>query len=329
MPANLTPQYAKAEEEYKHAKTPEDKLACLKKMYSVMPKHKGTEKLQAELKSKMSALKDEMEREKKSGKKGVSYKIPKQGAGQVVIVGAPNVGKSRLLSRLTKATPEVAAYPFTTREPHPGMMPWQDVFVQLVDTPPITADFMEGYVSSMVRGADAALLMVDLGDDDGPSQADDVLHRLAQAKTVLTGKPPKEHEDPTIEHIKTMVVANKLDLPGAADRLEFVRELLGELFPIHAIAAETGQGLEELRDAIYRFLHVIRVYTKEPGKPADMEAPFTCPTGSTLLELAALVHRDFAEKLKSARIWGTGVYDGQTIKRDHVLHDKDVVELHI
>ncbi len=329
MPANLTPQYAKAEEEYKHAKTSEEKLACLKKMYSVMPKHKGTEKLQAELKSKMSALKDEMEREKKSGKKGVSYKIPKQGAGQVVIVGAPNVGKSRLLSRLTKATPEVAAYPFTTREPHPGMMPWQDVFVQLVDTPPITADFMEGYVSSMVRGADAALLMVDLGDDEGPSQADDVLRRLAQAKTVLTDKTPTEQEDPSIERIKTMLVANKLDQPGARERLEFVREFFGQRFPIQAIAAETGQGLEELRDAIYRFLHVIRVYTKQPGKPADLEAPFTCPTGSTLLELAALVHRDFAEKLKSARIWGTGVYDGQTIKRDHVLHDKDVVELHI
>ncbi len=329
MPANLTPQYAKAEEEYKHAKTPEEKLACLKRMYSVMPKHKGTEKLQADLKSRMAELKDEVEREKKSGKKGVSYKIPKQGAGQVIVVGGPNAGKSRLLTRLTKAAPEVAAYPFTTREPHPGMMPWEDVFVQLIDTPPITADFMEGYLSSMVRGADAALLMVDLGEDDGATAADDVLTRLQQAKTILVGQLPAENPDQAIQHVKTMLVANKIDLPGAQGRLEMVRELFGQRFPIHAISAEHGQGLEDLRNAIYRFLKVIRVYTKEPGKPPDLSAPFSCPEGSTLLEMAALVHRDFADKLKTARIWGTGVYDGQTVKRDHVMQDRDIVELHI
>jgi ribosome-interacting GTPase 1 len=341
MPANLTPQYSEAEEQYKRAQTPEEKLACLKKMYSLLPKHKGTEKLQADLKTKMSDLKEEVEQAKKAPKKGVSYKIPRQGAGQVMILGGPNAGKSRLLSRLTKATPEVAAYPFTTREPQPGMMAWEDVSVQLIDTPPITKDFMEGYLSSMVRGADAALLLVDLGDDDGPSLADDVLQRLAETKTLLEGAPAApvpadqagQSEDTTIDHrivrVKTMLVANKIDLPGASERLEFVRELYGDRFPIHVISAEHGQGLEDLRTAIYRFLNVIRVYTKQPGKPPDMDAPFTCPVGSTLLELAALVHRDFAEKLKHARIWGTGVYDGQTVKRDHVLHDKDIVELHM
>src|ERR671922_2443128 len=172
MAANLTPQYLEAEAEYKKAQTPEEKLACLKRMYTLLPKHKGTEKIQADLKTKMSNLKDEVEQAKKAPKKGVSYKIPKQGAGQVVILGAPNVGKSRLLSRLTKAQPEVAAYPFTTREPQPGMMPWEDVAVQLIDTPPITADFMEGYLSSMVRGADATALLVDLGDDDGAQHAE-------------------------------------------------------------------------------------------------------------------------------------------------------------
>lgn len=329
MPANLTPQYAKAEEEYKQAKTPQERLECLKRMFAAMPKHKGTEKLQADLKTKMSVLKDEIEHEKKSGKKGVSYKIPKQGAGQVILVGGPNVGKSRLLTRLTHATPEVAAYPFTTREPHPGMMPWEDVFVQLVDTPPITGDFMEGYLSGMVRGADAALLMVDLGDDDGPTAADDVIRRLAETKTILVGQAPAAPADESVQNIKTLLVANKTDLPGASERLEMVRELFSDRFPIMVISAEHGEGLEELRNALYRFLNVIRVYTKQPGKPPDMEAPFTCPAGSTLIEMAALVHRDFADKLKHARIWGTGVYDGQTVKRDHVMHDKDVVELHV
>jgi small GTP-binding protein len=330
MAANLTPQYLEAEAEYKKAQTAEERLACLKKMWSLLPKHKASEKLQAELKKKMSDTREEVERERKSPKKaGVSYKIPKQGAGQYVILGAPNVGKSRLLTRLSRATPEVAPYPFTTREPHAGMMEWEDVRVQLIDTPPVTADYLENYLSSMVRSADAALLLVDLGDDDGPFAAEAVVEKLAQVKTRLVGELPETVEDPSVEYVKTLLVANKSDLSGAADRLDVVRELFGSRFPIHVLSAETGAGLEELRTAIYRFLNVIRVYTKKPGKPPDMQSPYTCPAGSTLLELAGLVHRDFTEKLKSARIWGTGVYDGQTVTREHVLHDKDVVELHV
>src|SRR5262249_31241257 len=151
-------------------------------------------------------------------------------AGQYVLVGAPNAGKSRLLSRLSRATPEVAPYPFTTREPHAGMMDWEDARVQLIDLPPVTADYMEGYVSSMVRSADAALLLVDLGDDDGPFGAEAALERLTQTKTVLAGQTLATSEDPSVQHVKTFLVANKIDLPGAPDRLEVVRELFGERF---------------------------------------------------------------------------------------------------
>jgi ribosome-interacting GTPase 1 len=330
MAANLTPQYLEAEAEYKKAQTPEERLACLKRMYSLLPKHKASEKLQADLKTKMSDLREEVEQAKKSPKKaGISHKIPKQGAGQYVILGGPNAGKSRLLTRLTPATPEVAPYPFTTHEPRPGMMDWEDVRVQLIDTPPITADYLEGYVQSMVRNADAALLVVDLGDDDGPFAAEAVVERLAQTKTILMGKPPAIVEDPSVHHTRTILIANKIDLDGGKDRLEIVREMFGQRFPLHVVSAEHGAGMEELRTAIYRFLNVIRVYTKHPGKPPDLTSPFTCPAGSTLVELAGLVHRDFITNLKSARIWGTGVFDGQSVARDHVLHDKDVVELHI
>lgn len=330
MAVNLTPQYHEAEAAYKKARTGEEKLECLKKMWVELPKHKASEKLQAELKTKISELRDEVEHEKKGGKKGgVSHKVPKQGAGQVILLGGPNVGKSRLLTRLTRATPEVAPYPFTTREPHIGMMEWEDVRVQMIDTPPITADFLEGYLSSMVRNADAAVLLLDLGDDDGPFVAEAVIDRLAQSKTILVGKAPEVIEDPTIDYCKTMLVGNKSELPGADDRLEIVKEMFGSRYPLRVLDAESGKGLEEVRNEIYRFLNVIRVYTKKPGKPADMASPYSCSVGSTVLDLAELVHRDFAEKLKSARIWGTGVFDGQTVTRDHVLNDKDIIELHV
>ena len=330
MAANLTPQYLEAESEYKKARTAEERLAWLKKMLTLVPKHKASEKLQADLKTKISEAKKEVDQEKKSPKKsGVSYKIPKQGAGQYLILGAPNSGKSRLLTKLTRATPEVAPYPFTTHEPHAGMMEWEDVRVQLIDTPPITPDYLESYLSSMVRAAEAALLLVDLGEDDGPFAADAVAQKLSETKTQLVGHQLITGDDPTVHCARTLCVANKMDCPGAVDRVEILKELFGQRFPIHSVSAETGAGLEELRSAVYHFLNVIRVYTKQPGKPPDLESPFTCPAGSTLVELAALVHRDFAEGLKHARIWGTGVYDGQTVKRDHLLHDKDIVELHL
>jgi small GTP-binding protein len=329
MAVNLTPQYHEAEQEYKKARTPEEKLECLKRMWVELPKHKASEKVQADLKTKMSELREAVETKKGQKKPGVSHKVPKQGAGQIIVLGGPNAGKSRLLTRLTRATPEVAAYPFTTREPHVGMMEWEDVKVQLVDTPPITADFLEGYLSSMVRAADAAALMIDLADDDGPFAAETVIDRLKDVKTLLVGQKDYTSDDFTTEQIKTMIVANKFDAEGAADRLDIVREMFAGKFPIHVVAAETGQGLEELRSALYQFLEVIRIYTKQPGKPADMTSPFTVPIGSTVIDLAEEVHRDFADNLKSARLWGTGVFDGQSVKRDHVLHDKDVIELHI
>ncbi len=329
MPANLTPQYSKAEEEYRKATTPAERLEKVREMFRLLPKHKGTEKLQSDLKQKISRLKDEIEGAKSSGKKpGVSYRVPREGAGQIVLVGAPNVGKSSLLAALTNARPEVAPYPFTTRAPHPGMMSWNDVRVQLVDLPPITTEFLEPWVPSLVRSADAALLVVDLADDDTADAAEAVLKRLAQTHTELVGTLPFDVEDESIRHVPTALVANKSDAPGATDRLEVIREWFDGRFPLLAVSAATGLGLDDLRRVAYDLLGVIRIYTKIPGKPVDRGSPFTLPVGSTVLDLAREVHRELGEKLKFARVWGTGVFEGQTVKRDHELHDADVVELH-
>jgi uncharacterized protein len=270
MPANLPPQYHKAEHEFRCASTPGERLEKLREMYRLLPKHKGTEKLQSDLKQKISQLKDELEVAKGSGKKvGVSYRVPHEGAGQISLVGSPNAGKSALLASLTHAHPEVAAYPFTTRTPQPGIMMWQDVPIQLVDLPPISLEFLEPWVPSIIRSTDAALLVTDMGSDDVAEAIEAVLQRLAATHTELVGTLPFDADDEAIRHVKTLMVANKMDADGASERLEVIRDWLGPKFPILAISVQERQGLETLREAAYHLLGVLRVYTKVPGKPVD------------------------------------------------------------
>lgn len=330
MPANLTPSYLKAEEEYRRATSPEEELKCLQVMLQEIPKHKGTDKLQADLKHKISEAKKEMQAEKSSGKKTRGIRIPRQGAGTVVLLGGPNAGKSQLLASLTRATPEIAPYPFTTKAPIPGMMPYEDVFVQLIDLPPITADYMEPYLQGLVRRADLALLLVDLGSDGGVEELQDLVDRLNATKTRLARESSLGEEDVGISYTRTYLVPNKIDLPDAAERLELLHELCPLDFAEFVVSAAHGTGLEALREAVFRSLEVFRVYTKLPSaKEPDRDRPFTVRKGSTLMELAGHVHKDYVDKLKFARVWGAAVHDGTAVKGDYVLHDKDVVELHM
>ncbi len=330
MPANLTAQYLKAEEAYRRATTLDEELKCLQVMLQEIPKHKGTDHLQAQIKSKIAKTKREIQADKRAGKKTRGIRIPRQGAGTAVLLGGPNAGKSQLLDSLTRATPQVAEYPFTTQLPQPGMMAWEDVTVQLIDTPPITADYMEPYLHGIIRGADLALLLVDLGADSGIEQCQEVLDRLSQTKTRLARTSYLNEEDVGLSYTQTLLVPNKIDLPGAQERLDLMHELCPLDFPEYVISAEQGTGLEELRDAIYRALDVVRVYSKLPSaKEPDMDRPFTVRRGSTLLEMSGQVHKDYVEGLKFARVWGAAVHDGTVVKGDYVLHDKDVVELHM
>ncbi len=330
MPANLTPQYLKAEQEYRQASTPEEELACLQAMLREIPKHKGTDHLQAQLKQKIAKARKETDASGKAGKKGRGVRIPRQGAGTAVVIGGPNAGKSQLLASLTRATPEVAPYPFTTHQPLPGMMAWQDVTVQLVDTPPMTSDYLESYMYGLIRGAELVLLMVDLGADSGIEQCQDVLDRLGDTKTRLGTETCLSEEDVGLSYTRTYLVPNKIDLAEAKDRLELLHELCPLEFEEFVISAQERTGLEPLRDAIYQAMDVVRVYTKLPtAKEADRDRPFTIRRGSCLTDLAGQVHKDYLEGLKFARVWGSAVHDGTVVKGDYVLHDQDVVELHI
>lgn len=329
MPANLTAQYHKAEQAYRQASSPEEELECLQIMLREIPKHKGTDKLQADLKHKIAEAKKQCEKHAAAAKKSAQPKIPRQGAGRVVIIGGPNAGKSSLLKALTRATPEVAPFPFTTREAQPGMMPWEDVQVQLIDTPPITADLYDPNTMGLLRGADLVLLMVDLGEDSGIDDLQAVLARIADTKTRLANETMLDEEDIGVSYTQTLLVPNKIDLPEAADRLALLHEFCPLNFAEHPISAEHGQNLEALRNTIYESLDVVRVYTKSPTKKdPDYDKPYTVKRGQTLLDVAELVHRDFAENLKYARVWGAAIHPGSQVKGDYVLHDKDVVELH-
>ena len=328
MAVNLPPHYHDAEARYKKGRTADEKLTALREMWVILPKHKASEKVQAILKTKISELSDQIEAEKSGPKKpgATVTKVPRQGAGQVVFLGPPNAGKSRLLARLTNAAPAVAPYPFTTREPIPGMMDFEDVRVQLVDLPPVTADHYDPFVTDITRSADAALLFLDLAEDDGAEQTLAVVERLKRARRNL-GATRLGDDDPAVYTLPARVVANKGDDGAAELRLEIARETLGDALPVSVVSAETGAGCDELRGAIYNLLGVMRIYTKQPGKPADKSNPFTCPAGSTVAEFAGCVHGDFEDKVKTAKVWGSGAFDGQTVGRDHILQTGDVVEL--
>ena len=325
MPANLPPQYYEVEKTFRQAKSPEEKVAILEEMLAIMPKHKGTDHLRAELRSKIAKLAQLAT--KKSGARRASMAIEKEGAAQVAVVGLPNAGKSQLVANITNASPAIAEYPFTTHKAIPGMMEFENIQIQLVDTPPMTTQPVEWWLRHMLIRADALLIVVDLSD--APlAQMEDITAKLEEIRIII-GERTTEESDTVLYQKKALIIGSKLDLDNASENYTALKNKYAGQLPVIAISAKGGAGLEALKSAVYQMLDIIRIYTKTPRQKPDFADPIILKRGSTLEDAAANVHKDFARKLKFARIWGSGKHDGLMVKRDHILQDGDVVELHL
>ncbi len=328
MPANLPPQYFETERKLKSAKSPQEKIKILEELLAIVPKHKGTEKLQALLKTKIAKLRSLSQKRPEISRQTPIYHIEKKGAGQVVLIGPPNAGKSSLVKSLTNANPEIGDYPFTTRFPYPAMMKYENIQIQLVDSPPITSDYMETWHSELIKMADGVLLILDLSSANQAEAFHIILEKLSQKKIELIfGNQPLLGGEKFQK--KSLLVANKSDTINASENLLLLKSTLGTKFPLLALSAKSGEGLEELKKKTFEMIDIIRVYSKVPGKKVDFNEPFVFKKGSTLLDMARAVHKDFAEKLKYARLWNRDKFQGQKVNKNYVLEDEDVIELHL
>ncbi len=326
MPANLPPEYFQAEKTYRQAKAPEEKVEALEAMLSAMPKHKGTDKLRALLRSKVAKFSEESQRKLATGRRVDAYYVKKEGAGQVILVGLPNAGKSQLVAAVTEASPNVADYPYSTQNPTPGMMNFENIQIQLVDIPPIIDRSARPWLPNLLRGADLLLLMVDLSQDP-EIQMETMFEELEKLRIKPIGR--KESTEQWVYQKKALVVGNKGDVEGSGENYRRLESQYGAEFPIVSISAKEGTGLEVLKKELYRRLEIIRVHTKAPGRKADLEKPVILKRGSTVEDFAQSIHKDFHAKLKFAQLWGSGKFDGQRVSREHILEDGDVIELRI
>jgi len=328
MPTNLPPEYFRAEQTFREAESFSAKITALEEMMSTIPKHKGTDKLRAELRRKLSKLREDQQKKKGAGKHESEFHIEKEGAGRVIIIGAANVGKSSLLAAFTNALPAISEAPFSTWTPLPGMMLIDDIQIQLVDTPPLSKEIVQPELFDLIRSADLILIVVDLQATPF-QQLDDSLKLLNEHKIIPKQRQSTTVDERKIQFIPVLVIVNKDDDNQCDEDFQVFKNLLEVELPLVPISVNNQRNFENLKKKIIESLDIIRIYSKPPGKEPDLIKPFILKKGNTVEELAGKVHHDFQQKLKTARVWRSNVYDGQLVGKDHILQDKDIVELHL
>lgn len=336
MPANLTPEYKAAEAAYRRARDTKERLECLREMLRTIPKHKGTDHLQADIKSRIKQLTDELAAPRKGGARtGPSTVIRPEGAAQVALIGPPNAGKSTLHARLTGSNAHCGPYPFTTQFPQPGMLTYEDIHFQLVDLPAVAREHPVPWLANALQPAGASLLVVDLNDPACVDQVKAVHEILLEKRVTLTTGADSTGAgdamaDPFAIELPTLMVATKIDtMPLWQQELRVFRELSGLRYQTIAVSATTGEGLEQIAPWLFTNLAIVRVYTKTPGHPPDKAKPFTVRRGQTVHDVAVLVHKEIAESLRYARLWRGHEFNGQQVGRDHAVADGDIIELHV
>jgi hypothetical protein len=293
MPINADVEYYIAESDYRDAKTTDEKIAALQKMIKLAPHHKGAHTLMMQLKKRMAALRKDAAKAKAASKGRAKFAISKEGAAQVCILGLTNSGKSLLLRTLTNARVEVGDYPFTTKRPVVGMMDYEGVKIQLVEIP---ATF-DAESMSIARTCDMLLLLLDATNDPAA--------QLGELSALL--------EKHGMHEKQLMIVVNKSD----------------ERRPLHgiSISAKTGEGLQRMKEEVWKRLRLIRIYTKSPNGAAATK-PLTMHERATVEQAVRQVHKQMLKDFKFARIFDDTRFSGKKVGLEYILKDRDVLEIH-
>ena len=318
MPANLPTIYHKIEARLKFADTSEEKISILREMLAVMPKHKGTDGLRAELNSKIAKFKKEAKKKPQARRLDMNY-VPKMGIAQVVLMGAPNSGKSTILSKLTNAEPEVASYPFTTQKPDVGMIEFENVQIQLVDTPPLYENFHPPWLLALGRSSDVILGMINGSKPNPEKELDSLLNRLETGLIFLESRDFYNGEE-LMEKEGFIIVTGSVE-----PKLKLLSKKYGDRLDFYGF--ELDSEVDVFKKEIYDFLNLIRIYTKPPGKEADFTEPVVLNKGSTVEDAAYHIHKDFANKMKYTKLW-RGSNNPRQVGPEEILMEGDVVEFH-
>jgi len=333
MPANLTPQYLNAEKEYRNALSPVAQLEALRLMLREIPKHKGTDRMQADLKSKIAKLKIVVDRiEPTSGKGTGSTSIAKQGVGRIVMIGPPGSGKTQLLQSLTRAKVLLGEVPFRTRSPQVGMTAWEDCPIQLIDLPSIGYPLGQDQIAQWVRSADLVWLVVNIASSEMIEQTQQAIDLFRAEKTRLGIETALDPSQIGMKSVATLIVATQCDrieqLRDLETNLETLAEFLPLPLPVKAVSGAYRTNLESILRVSVNLMRIVRVYCKHPKEDGpDLKKPLFIHQGDSLKEVAYQIHESVAEHLIGAKVWKSATSIYQMAKPEYQPCDGDIIEL--